>query len=65
MTTVLLGLLLFAVAMGLMAIGVILGGRELKGSCGGVAGKDCLCSIEEQRACAAAKRLARGDSAAG
>ena len=29
--------------MVIMAIGVMMGRDELKGSCGGVAGKDCLC----------------------
>jgi len=29
--------------MVIMAVGVMMGREELKGSCGGVAGKDCLC----------------------
>jgi len=32
-----------AVLMLIMAVGVMMGRDELKGSCGGVAGKDCLC----------------------
>lgn len=27
----------------IMAVGVMMGREPLKGSCGGVAGKDCLC----------------------
>jgi len=32
-----------ALLMGMMAIGVIVGGRRLRGSCGGVGGEDCVC----------------------
>ena len=32
-----------AMLMGMMAIGVIVGGRRLRGSCGGVGGEDCVC----------------------
>jgi hypothetical protein len=32
-----------AVLMCMMAVGVILGGRRLRGSCGGVGGEDCIC----------------------
>jgi len=32
-----------AMLMGMMAIGVIFGGRRLRGSCGGVGSEDCLC----------------------
>ncbi|MDD9937614.1 MAG: hypothetical protein OXT09_28635 [Myxococcales bacterium] len=42
---------LFALAMAAMAIGVAFSGRRLSGSCGGVAGKDCTCSIAERKAC--------------
>ena len=39
-------------AMLAMAAGVLLSGRSLKGSCGGV-GTGCPCSDEERQACAA------------
>jgi len=32
-----------ALMMCMMAIGVIVGGRRLRGSCGGVGGEDCIC----------------------
>ena len=32
-----------SVLMCMMAIGVIIGGRRLRGSCGGVGGEDCVC----------------------
>jgi hypothetical protein len=32
-----------ALLMGMMAIGVIVGGRRLRGSCGGTGGEDCIC----------------------
>jgi len=33
-----------AAVVGAMAIGVMVTGREIKGSCGGVGGGDCACS---------------------
>ncbi|GAB3682505.1 DUF539 domain-containing protein [Salinisphaera aquimarina] len=33
-----------ALVVGAMAIGVMVTGREIKGSCGGVGGGDCACS---------------------
>ncbi len=33
-----------AAVVGAMAIGVMITGREIKGSCGGVGGGDCACS---------------------
>jgi hypothetical protein len=36
MTTLLLGLLVFSLAFLLLCIGVILGGRPVEGSCGGI-----------------------------
>ena len=57
-TTTLLTIVLVGGAMFLMAVGVVFGNKALQGSCGGIGGKDCLCTIEEQRACRAAKRLA-------
>ncbi|MBL8615635.1 MAG: DUF539 domain-containing protein [Deltaproteobacteria bacterium] len=51
MTVVLLTVGFFAIAMGAMALGVILSNRRLHGSCGGAGGDDCLCEIEKRRAC--------------
>lgn len=46
-----------AVVMGLMAVGVIMSGRSLRGSCGGVGSGDCACDAAgvpmDQRACQA------------
>ncbi|MGD8861343.1 MAG: hypothetical protein PVI30_15145 [Myxococcales bacterium] len=53
MQTFLVTLVIFAVAMFAMALGVMLGGRRLSGSCGGVPGKDCTCSVTERKACEA------------
>ena len=44
-------LIVFAVVTAAMSIGVIVKGRELKGSCGGV-GNGCPCTEAEQKACA-------------
>lgn len=44
-------LLIFAGAMAAMAVGVMISGRRLKGSCGGT-GKDCACDDEAQKSCA-------------
>lgn len=43
MIVVLLSLGLFALAMLLLSVGVLLGGRRLQGSCGG-SRKDCVCA---------------------
>ena len=40
----------FGLAFAGMALG-LLRGRELKGSCGGVAGSACLCSSGKQQEC--------------
>ena len=37
---------LMAIIMAAMAIGVVFQGKELKGSCGGVGGADCICERE-------------------
>ena len=42
MTTLLLTIALFGSAMLLMAVGVIIAGKRLRGSCGGVG--DCHCT---------------------
>jgi hypothetical protein len=41
--TILVTIAAFAILMAMMAVGVILGGRRLHGSCGGVGGEDCIC----------------------
>jgi hypothetical protein len=46
-----------AIVMGIMAVGVIMSGRSLRGSCGGVGSGDCACDAAgmplDQRACQA------------
>jgi hypothetical protein len=44
-------LILFGVVMAAMAIGVMVSGRRLKGSCGGT-GEECVCDDEARRSCA-------------
>lgn len=51
MQTLLATLAVFLVVMAAMAVGVLLGGRRLSGSCGGVPGKDCTCSTADRKAC--------------
>lgn len=51
MTTFFLTLILFGALMAIMAVGVVLSGRRLRGSCGGVPGSDCSCSTTERKAC--------------
>lgn len=46
METLLLTLVMVGMLMLAMAVGVIFKGRELKGSCGGVGGADCVCERE-------------------
>ena len=54
----LLGFSVFAVAVGAMALGVMLSGRKLSSSCGGLAAKeadllgDCSCARKEADICA-------------
>jgi hypothetical protein len=48
---------IFAVAMGAMAVGVIFSDRELRGSCGGT-GRACSCNEEARRDCALAREHA-------
>ena len=43
-------LIVFAVATALMSVGVMFGGRPLKGSCGGPSA-NCPCSDSEKQAC--------------
>jgi len=51
MQTFIATLIIFGIAVGAMAIGVMVSGRRLKGSCGGPGADDCSCSIAEQKAC--------------
>ena len=51
MTTFLATFLMLGALMAIMAVGVMFGGRRLQGSCGGLPGKDCSCSLGERRAC--------------
>lgn len=57
MDTFLATLLLFAGAMLAMAVGVLLSGRRLKGSCGGT-GRACSCDETARAECALAKQNA-------
>lgn len=41
--TLILTILTMAILMAMMAVGVLVGGRRLRGSCGGVGGEDCIC----------------------
>lgn len=56
-------LILTAVFMGgvmaVMAIGVMLGGSPLKGSCGGKGGPDCVCDAFEREKCRRRKEAQR------
>lgn len=57
METFLVTFVFFAAVMAAMAIGVIVHGRHLKGSCGGVGG-DCPCDEAAQRECELKRRAA-------
>ena len=50
MATFLAALAIFGVVLSAMAVGVVLQGRQLKGSCGG-AGEECTCSALAARSC--------------
>jgi len=60
MATLFLSFTVFAVAVAAMAVGVLLSGRHLKGSCGGAAAAagddsllgDCVCARKEADICA-------------
>jgi hypothetical protein len=64
MIVALLALALVALVMIAMAVGVILSGKTLRGSCGGVGSGDCACDAAgvplDQRACQA-RGLIRGE----
>lgn len=51
MSTFIATFVVLAFLMTSMALGVLLSGRRLRGSCGGVANDDCTCSLSERRAC--------------
>ena len=57
MQTLLVTFLLFAAVMAAMAVGVMVHGRSLKGSCGGVGG-DCPCDETAQQECELKRQLA-------
>jgi hypothetical protein len=46
MTVLFLTLAVFAIAMIAMALGVMITGRRLQGSCGGLATGSCVCKAE-------------------
>jgi hypothetical protein len=49
-TTILAGVVGFGLLFAAMAVG-LLRGRELRGSCGGKDGADCICTAADQAAC--------------
>lgn len=51
MTTFVATFAMLAALMAMMAVGVVFSGRRLRGSCGGVQGKDCSCSVTDRKAC--------------
>jgi len=56
-----------AIVMGLMAVGVVMSGRSLRGSCGGVGSGDCACDAAgvpmDERACQARGIMREEDDA--
>ena len=58
MQTFLATLALFLLIVGAMAVGVLVTGRSLRGSCGGT-GEGCECDEERQRACASKREAAQ------
>ncbi|RMH03866.1 MAG: hypothetical protein D6702_04800 [Planctomycetota bacterium] len=61
MIVFLLSFLAFVLAVALMAVGVVVAGKRLHGSCGGVVGPDgeeigdCLCARKQVGICASAE----------
>ena len=47
MSTLLFTIILMAMCMAAMAVGVIVAGKRLHGSCGGPDSDDCVCEIEQ------------------
>lgn len=65
LATSLITVFVFAVLMGLMAIGVIVQGKRLAGSCGGDPDSaHCGCSPEKKAACSAKKHTKAGEDLA-
>ncbi len=54
MQTFIATLFVFAAVVGAMALGVMVTGRALRGSCGGT-GKACTCTRAERKSCELAK----------
>jgi hypothetical protein len=52
MITILLTIGVLGAVMFGMAIGAIVAGKTLKGSCGGIGGKSCECGPEKKAVCA-------------
>jgi hypothetical protein len=49
--TLLVTFFVFAAVLGAMALGVMVAGRRLQGSCGGVGGGSCACGPEKRARC--------------
>ena len=58
--TYLISAALFGTVVAIMAVGVMMGGSPLKGSCGGKGGPECVCDEFEQRKCEARDRMMQG-----
>jgi len=52
MQTILITIIFFGIIMSAMALGVMVSGKRLRGSCGGT-DSDCECSEAKRRVCAA------------
>ena len=57
MATILLTVTAFGAVVAAMAVGVMLGGSPLKGSCGGKGGPECICDAFEQAKCKAREKM--------
>ena len=57
MATILLTVTAFGAVVAAMAVGVMLGGSPLKGSCGGKGGPECICDAFEQAKCSAREKM--------
>ncbi|MCB9780966.1 MAG: DUF539 domain-containing protein [Alphaproteobacteria bacterium] len=51
MSTILATTAIMGAIMAIMAVGVMMGGSPLKGSCGGKGGPECVCDAFEQAKC--------------
>lgn len=63
MQTLLATFLFFCAVMAAMALGVMLQGRRLKGSCGGIGG-DCPCDEAAQQECELRRRAVEASGGA-